>query len=198
MVVIGVVVAMSMAVVTGASGVMGVKTREEVGKIAGSIRAMYGEAAIGGSTCRLVFDLDEGSWWPECGKGRVRITQQEESVRGERVEGDRRDMGGTEEEIAAREQVDSRNAFSTYSSSLAKPRTLPEDTFFEGIWTQHQTEVYTKGKAYLYFFPHGQTERAYIYVGRGDDVFTVIVNPTTGRTQVKGEKVPVPERELRR
>lgn len=197
MVVIGVVVALAMAVVPSISGVMGVKTREEVGKIAGSIRAMYGEAAITGGTCRLVFDLDKGSWWPECGKGRIRIAREEESLRGRRVEEKARDLPGTDDEKAAREQVESKNAFSTYSSATAQARQLPEGTFFDGVWTQHQTEIYTEGKSYLYFFPHGQTERAYIYVGHGEDTYTIIVNPTTGRTKVVGEKVRVPDREMR-
>ncbi len=194
---IGVVVAMGMAVVPSIQGVMGVKTREEVGKIAGSIRAMYGEAALSGSTCRLVFDLDEGAWWPECGEGRVRISQKEESLRGARVEERARDLGGTEEEQAARAQVESKSAFSSHSAPLAPRRSLPSGTDFDGIWTQHQPEAYTSGTAYLYFFPHGQTERAYIWVGSGDDVYTIIVNPMTGRAQVKGERIEVPDREKR-
>lgn len=197
LVVIGLVVAMAVAVVPSIEGVMGVKTREEVGKIAGSIRAMYGEAALSGSTCRLVFDLDEGAWWPECGPGRVRIARKEESRRGARVEEKVRDLAVTDEEKAAREQVDSKKAFGSHESALAPVRRLPEGTVFDGVWTQHQTEAYTSGTAYLYFFPHGQTERAYIWVGHGDDVYTVVVDPMTGRTKVAGEKLRVPDREMR-
>lgn len=197
MVVVGIVVAIGFAVVPAIGGVLGVRTREEVGKIAGTIRAMYGEAAIGGSTCRLVFDLDEGSWWPECGPGRVRVAAKEESLRGARVEERERDYPGTDEEKAAREQVQAKNSFSSYSSTIAKTRRLPDGTSFDGVWTQHQSEVYAKGKAYLYFFPHGQTERAYIYVGSGNDVYTIIVNPMTGRAKIEAAQVPVPDRELR-
>jgi len=197
LVVIGLVVALAMAVVPSIEGVMGVKTREEVGKIAGSIRAMYGEAALNGSTCRLVFDLDEGSWWPECGKGQVRVSKKEESLRGARVEEKAKDLSVSEEEKAARAQVDERKAFGSHESALAPVRRLPDGTSFDGVWTQHQTETYTAGKAYLYFFPHGQTERAYIWVAHGDDVFTVVVDPMTGRTKVAGEKLRVPDREMR-
>lgn len=197
LVVIGLVVALAMAVVPSIEGVMGVKTREEVGKIAGSIRAMYGEAALSGSTCRLVFDLDESSWWPECGQGRVRVARKEESRRGARVEEEARDLAVSEEEKAARQQVEARKAFSSHQSTLAPVRRLPEGTFFDGVWTQHQTEPYTEGKAFLYFFPHGQTERAYIWVGHGDDVYTVVVDPMTGRSKVSPEKLRVPDREMR-
>lgn len=197
LVVIGVVVAMAMAVVPSIEGVMGVKTREEVGKIAGSIRAMYGEAALSGSTCRIVFDLDEGAWWPECGQGRVRVSRKEESRRGARVEEKARDLAVTDEEKAAREQVESKKAFSSREAALVPVRRLPEGTTFDGVWTQHQTETYTKGTAYLYFFPHGQSERAYIWVAHGDDVYTVVVDPMTGRTKVAGEKLRVPDRVMR-
>ncbi|AKU91325.1 pilus assembly FimT family protein [Vulgatibacter incomptus] len=199
LVVIGVVVALGMAVIPSIEAVMGVKTREEVGKLAGSIRAMYGEAALSGRTCRLVFDLDETLWWPECGAGRVRVSQREESSRGARVEEKAKDKWTTEEEKEAMAEVEAKRAFAPYESgSLAPNRRLPEGTTFESVWTQHQTEPYTKGKAYLYFFPQGQTERAYLHVGDGRDTYTIIVNPMTGRTKVVGEKVPVPDREMRK
>lgn len=195
--VIGLLVLIAAVAVPSLEAVFGVKTREEVTRVAGSIRAMYGESVLSGRTCRLVFDLEEGSYWPECAEGKVLVGRTEESLRGKRVEEKARDFGGTEEEKEARSQVDARNAFASYAANLAPRRKLREGVSFESVWTQHQSEPYTAGKAYLYFFPGGSSERAYLHVGDGSDTWTIIVNPSTGRTRVEPEKIDVPDRELR-
>lgn len=195
--VIGILVLIAAIAVPSLEAVFGVKTREEVTRIAGSIRAMYGESVLSGRTCRLVFDLEEGAYWPECAEGKVRVAAMEDSLRGKRVEEKARDFGGTEEEKEARSQVEARNAFAAYSAGLAPRRTLREGVSLESVWTQHQSEPYTAGQAYLYFFPGGRSERAYLHVGDGSDTWTIIVDPATGRARVLPEKVPVPSKELR-
>lgn len=195
--VIGILVLVAAIAVPSLEAVFGVKTREEVTRIAGSIRAMYGESVLSGHTCRLVFDLEEGAYWPECAEGKVRVAAMEDSLRGKRVEEKARDFGGTEEEKEARSQVEARNAFAAYGAGLAPKRTLREGVSLESVWTQHQSEPYTAGQAYLYFFPGGRSERAYLHVGDGSDTWTIIVDPATGRARVLPEKVPVPSKELR-
>jgi general secretion pathway protein H len=193
------VVAIAFVVIPAAQSALGVRTREATSKVAGSIRAMYGEAVLQGATCRLVFDLDEGAYWPECAQGRVRVASKEESVRGARVEPRSRDFPGTEEEAQAREEIAAKTSFSAHEGQLAKRQSLPEGVHFGSVWTQHQAEPYTSGTSYLYFFPHGQTQKAFIHVERNeDDIFTVVVDPVTGRTRVLPQKVDVPAKELRR
>lgn len=198
LIVSGLVIAIAFVVVPAAQSALGVRTREATAKVAGTIRAMYGEAVMKGSTCRLVFDLEDGAYWPECAQGRVRIAAREEGIRGGRVEERKRDLPGTQEEKEAREEIEAKTAFSPHEGAV-KRQMLPEGVHFESVWAQHQTEPYTHGTAYLYFFPQGLTQKAYIHVGRDDDdVFTLIVDPVTGRTRVHGERIKVPEKELRR
>lgn len=197
-IVIGLVVMAALIVVPAIEGAIGVKTREEAGKVAGAIRAMYGEAALSSRTCRLVFDLDEGAWWPECADGKVRVSRMEEAARGARVEEQVNLVFGTEEQEAARKELAARKAFSSFESGLAPKVDLPDGLSFEGVWTQHQPETYTKGKAYLYFFPQGQTEAAYVYLGDGSDTYTIRVDPMSGRTKVDAEKLAVPDRLVQR
>ena len=97
------------------------------------------------------------------------------------------------------EELENKSAFSAVESRMVKRRELPDDVYLDAVWAKHQPEVYTGGTAFLYFFPHGETETAYIYLARNeDDVFTVIVDPITGRTQVLGERIEVPREELAR
>src|SRR5690606_4942757 len=72
-IVIGIFALLAAVVVPSIEAAFGVKTREEAGKVAGSIRAMYGESVLSGRTCRLVFDLESRAYWPECAQGRVAV-----------------------------------------------------------------------------------------------------------------------------
>ena len=58
--------------------------------------------------------------------------------------------------------------------------------------TRQQREPTEKGLAYLYFFPQGFTERAQVYVRQGDNVWTLRVQPLTGKVDVVGEALEVP------
>ena len=64
---------------------------------------------------------------------------------------------------------------------------------FSGIWVQHQPERYTKGQAFLYFWPSGLTEAASIQLQQGDDVLTLLVSPLTGRVRIVNGAVDAPE-----
>lgn len=191
-VVIGIFAMLAMIVVPSVQAAMGVKVREEAGKLGGAIRAMYGESALSGKTCRLVVDLDESSWWPECAQGKAKIQKMEASSRGARLDEEVQDaLFGEEDE--ERRRVEERNAFSEFTHGLAPKHKLPEGITLQSVWTQHQEEPYVSGQAYLYFFPQGQTEKAYLYLTDGDDTYTVIVSPVSGRTKVFAEKVELPE-----
>jgi len=199
LIVSGLVIAIALVVIPSAQSVLGVRLREEASRLAGAIRAMYAEAALAGKTCRLVFDLDEGAYWPECAEGRVAIEQKEESLRGARIERERRSFARNELQEAAMQEIESRRSFNTHEGRMVARRDLPDDVYFDAVWTRHQPEPYGSGTAYLYFFPHGETERAYLYLARDeDDVYTVVVDPVTGRARVYGERIEIPREELRR
>jgi len=60
------------------------------------------------------------------------------------------------------------------------------------LYTPRQTEPYTSGRAYLYFFPDGHTERALIRLRDGDDWYSLVVSPLTGRVEVATGKLDLP------
>ena len=56
----------------------------------------------------------------------------------------------------------------------------------KGFESSHDVEAQTSGRAYLYFWPGGWTERAAIRIGREDsealdDGLTLFVSPLTGK-----------------
>jgi len=57
---------------------------------------------------------------------------------------------------------------------------------------QHQPERYTTGKSFLYFWSSGLTEEASVHLAQGDDVYSLIVSPLTGRVRIVGDRVDAP------
>lgn len=63
------------------------------------------------------------------------------------------------------------------------------------VETEHDEEPLTEGRAYVYFWPGGITERAAIRLKRSDnseDGLTVLLSPLTGRASIQRGKVGFP------
>ena len=82
------------------------------------------------------------------------------------------------------------------------PRALERDIKFREVQTAHDDEPRTKGRAYLYFWPGGQTERASIHARKKSDsdgdTMTLLVAPLTGKVTVKNGPVAMPARSTTR
>src|SRR5207302_10973934 len=82
---------------------------------------------------------------------------------------------------------------SAFAPSTDVPKTeLGGSVKFADVWVQHQQERYTTGKAFVYFWSSGLTEEASIHLAQGDDVFSLIVSPLTGRVKVLGDRADAP------
>jgi general secretion pathway protein H len=72
----------------------------------------------------------------------------------------------------------------------AKQKYLGRAVSFRSVQTGHDDEPRTKGRAYLYFWPGGYTERASIQLQIGEDtVLTLLIAPLTGKVTVKAGAV---------
>jgi general secretion pathway protein H len=176
------------------SNVTRAQLRQKSGQLAGGVRSLYGATALAGHSCRLVFDIDHQSYWSECAEGAVRLDRSGEQSTG----GSRRDS--REEELLANIRLGSANEEEQVKLALAQksafkasgdvPTTqLGGSVRFLDVWVQHQSERYTSGKAFLYFWPSGLTEVAAIHLGQGDDVNTVLVSPLSGRVRIVSGRV---------
>ena len=75
-------------------------------------------------------------------------------------------------------------------------RALDDGIRFVGVQTEHDEEFRSEGRAYLYFWPGGSTERAVIQLApKGEDAagLTVHVSSLTGRARIERELNPLPE-----
>jgi general secretion pathway protein H len=213
---LGIIVVLFAAVVFGVGALTGAKAKEAATELAGTIRALYDDAALSGRTCRLVFELpqerdQEGAvtWRAECAKSGVTAgARRDDELRAANGAGRRRneldedderlrpltdDRQPTVQELQAREQkrVEEAAKFSSFSSDEVVERQLPSNVTVE-VWTQKQRQPVKHGTAYLYFFPQGYTERAQVWVRQGSNTWTVTVSPLTGKTIIHNGELEVP------
>lgn len=87
--------------------------------------------------------------------------------------------------------------FKPLPGKQGKSRHLEGDSSqFLRVFTPHDLDPREEGRAYLYFFPNGTAEHAFIQLSDGDErIYTVEVHPLTGKSYFFNEEVE-PEDEL--
>lgn len=178
----------------------GARMRSAAGQLAGSLRALYDESALTGKTCRMAFDLDARTYWPECAPNGVGISSaKEESRDGKRYidEGKQKEeqerMEDLQRDNPVEAQIEAKTPFARYEDETEHRVQLPDGVSFGWVWTPHQTQKYTAGDAYLYFFPQGNAERGMITLTHSDDAVTVSVSPLTGKVKLTQGELEVPK-----
>ncbi len=193
------VLALSVAI-PGLESVTGARLRSSAGEMAGEMRALFDESALSGRTCRMAFDLDKRTYWPECAKSAARISsQKEESRDGQRyvdtqaIEREQDRMAELQRDNPFEAQIEAQTPFARFTDVDVPRRTLPDGVDFDWVWTQHQTQKYTAGDAYLYYFPQGNAERGLVVLKHGDDAVALSVSPLTGRVVLSSGEPEVPK-----
>jgi general secretion pathway protein H len=87
-----------------------------------------------------------------------------------------------------------RARFAAFKETALKPVTLKKRVVFRSVFTPRSTEPVTSGRAYVYFFPLGQTEAAIVSLSDpdGDTIYSLVAHPITGRVRVYNEEVKPP------
>lgn len=185
-------------VVIGSGQMSSSRLRHSSTMIAGAVRVAFARSTASAKTVRLVMDFGQNEIWLEQG-------DQPHLIQSKDVSGTGGAEAATEAERAAREE----------SSRILKGPTAPRTSFteidamglvasepgkghkplernikFRQVQTSHDDEPRKEGRAYLYFWPGGQTERAAIQlqVGQGEEaahIVTLVVAPLTGKVTIK-------------
>lgn len=200
------------AVVIGSGQLGSSRARHSATMITGAIRVAYTRATATSRTVRLVMDFDEKAIWLEEG-------DQPHLVQEKDVSGSGGAAAGTEAEKAAQEEsgrilkgptapktsfreIDAMGVAASEPGKGHKP--LDSGVLFREVQTAHDDTARKTGRAYLYFWPGGQTERASIQLktSAAEDApaqMSLIVAPLTGRVAIKDGAVdmakPVDDKE---
>jgi general secretion pathway protein H len=177
--------------------------RSQAFQMAAAIRYCYDRAVTTNGYYRLVLDFDSNTYWAERSNERVLLGREKEKSpgKGQALDVDalekERDGKVAEEEAEMRSRGQGlgialeppprakRAKFATFSDAAIKQVKLKQARLMDA-YTPRQQEPYKKGKAYLYFFPDGHTERALIHMADQDaeQYFTLRVSPLTGQVTV--------------
>ncbi len=160
----------------------GANAREAAGRISGAMRYMFDTAALRHTTCRLALDLDNRAWWPECAPSAAAIGRAEDESEADL---ERRFPGERAEELR---KLLAKTQFGSFSDRLVDKRTLPGNAKFGQVHVEGRRDA-ASGVVYVHFCPGGQAQRAYVPLVDGNNVYTVVVEPFTGRARVAIGKV---------
>ena len=200
--VVGLMAILSAVIVSGTGALSGTRMRTAGALIMSSIRAAMTRANSIGRPVRLVFDIDAGRLMLEETHGRMlRVTNHEEGAKAGAEAATEAEQQAAE---YARDIVQGPRAPAATFSPVASfadgedpalGRELGKDIRFVQVQTEHDADARVEGRAYLYFWPGGGTERAAIQITRpGDHVgLTVLISALTGRAKLERGRVELEE-----
>jgi general secretion pathway protein H len=202
MVVLTIVAIVSGVAVAGSMQLPSARLRRSATMIASAIKVAYTRATATSHDLRLVMDLGQQKIWLEqsdvpmlvksadatATAGADAITQAERAAL---EEGDKIIKGPPIPKPRFR-PIEVYGFGDVESGKGGKP--LQRGIAFRSVQTTHDDTPRTSGRAYLYFWPGGRTERASIEIRIGDSeessrTLTVLVSPLTGKVTVKGGAV---------
>jgi general secretion pathway protein H len=186
------------AVMVGSGQLGSSRLRHSSTMITGAIRVAYSRATSTSKTVRLVMDFTENAIWLEEGDqphlvqskdttgtgGAAAATMAEKAA----LEESSRILKGPQAPRTSFTEIDAMGLVASEPGKGHKP--LERGIRFRQVQTAHDDEPRRQGRAYLYFWPGGQTERAAIQLkaGGGDDesgVVTLLLAPLTGKVTIK-------------
>lgn len=205
LVVVAVVAMLFGVAVVGSGALTSSRMRADAAMLTGAVKAATARANSTGRPSRLVFDLDEHRVILEQGAGpMLRVKDDDESTGAGAAAVTETEKLAAE---AARAMMEGPRApkaqFVAVTDSGIQTegsdagRALSSGVRFRSIQTDHDGEPRTKGRAYLYFWPGGGTERAILQLERdgSETGITVVVSPLTGRSRVETGWVDLTEPE---
>jgi general secretion pathway protein H len=179
LVVMGVIALLAGLAAPALGTLTGANAREAAGRLAGAMRYMFDTAALRRETCRIALDGASRSWWAECAPGAATI-ERDARARDDAEELARRFPDEKDDQTR---RLLAKTTFGAFSDRLVPKSELPGSATFGKV----SVEGFSSGEdriAYVYFFPSGRAQRAYVPVVDGSNLFTVVVEPFTGRARV--------------
>lgn len=186
-------------VLLGSGQLASAKLKKTATGLSGAIRVAYTRASATSKSVRLVFDFNQQAFWMEEAEQPMLVSPKDAAGNGgaeavtaleqqSLAESDRLVKGPTAPRAHFR-QVDM-GLLATDSDTKGNIRNLPAGIEFRSIQTTHDDGPRGTDRAYLYFWPGGQTERASIQIRKGDstedaDTMTLMIAPLTGSVSVK-------------
>jgi general secretion pathway protein H len=197
LIVVALIAILSGSVLFGSGMLRSSRLRGASTLIASAVRLGLARANTSGHAARLVLDLDNDKVVLEEAMGSVMLREKKAPAAGAEA--------ATEAEQQAKADSDRildgprapRATFRAVKvfSDTPEGRELGSGVDLVEVQTEHDEHPIVNGRAYIYFWPGGLTERAHVQLKRagGEEALTVIVSPLTGRTKIEKGLLDLPE-----
>jgi general secretion pathway protein H len=202
LIVIALIAVMSGAIFFGSGAFSGSRLRAAAGLILNGVRIGTTRANSTGKPVRLVLDLDQHRIILEESSSSVMLREREKSASAgaeAATEAEQKAVAEAERILegprAPRARFSPVKQFGFDTDDPSQGRELGRGIQYRQVQTEHDEQPRSEGRAYLYFFPGGGTERAAIQIRRDeeDEGLTVVVSALTGRARVERGRVELPE-----
>ena len=203
MLVVALIAGMTAMVISGSGILTSTRLRAGATLIMSSVRSALTRANSMGRPVRLVFDFESGRILMEESRDlMLRVRSGDEGAKAGAQAATEVEKKAAE---YAREIIEGPRApaasfapvpgFAVDGEDPALGRELGPGIRYVQVQTEHDMEPRTEGRAYLYFWPGGGTERAAIQLTRaGDsDGLTVLVSALTGRAKLARGRIELEE-----
>ena len=167
--------------------------------IASAIKVAYTRATATSRDLRLVMDLDQKKIWLEESDAPMLAQAKDKSATGGADPMNQLELAAIAEGMRIMKgppiPKPKFHAIAAYgfgdTESGKGGKSLQRGITFRSVQTTHDDAPRTSGRAYVYFWPGGRTERAAIQLRIGESgevgqTLTLLVSPLTGKTTVKG------------
>jgi general secretion pathway protein H len=182
------------SVVISSGAVVNSRMRGAASMIAGAVRIAFTRASATSRPNRLVFDIDNGVVILEETRDVLALKKDDVAGGAAAATEEERDAIETAERIikgpqAPRARFSPVRALGFDDPDTSGGRPIGKGVRFRKVETAHSPDGQTSGRAYLYFWPGGQTERAAIQLARvsstdeDNEGMTILVSALTGRVR---------------
>jgi general secretion pathway protein H len=220
MVVLAISAMMVAGVVKGFRSLRKADLRESATNLSGAMRYLFDRASVTGKIHRIVIDMETRMYWAEVSDDRFYIPREETQEQLREREGKEAEEDEDEakkQERAAKEAESGKGSganssfdlsklevadfrpkrarFASFKDLALKPVKLKKQVKVRSVYTPRVTDPLTAGRAYVYFFPLGQTEPAIITlsdVESDDTIYSLVIHPITGRVRIYNQEVLPP------
>jgi len=198
-VVIAIIAIITGVAIAGSGQLPSARLSRSTTMIASAIKVAYTRATATSRDLRLVMDLDQKKIWLEESDAPMLAQTKDKSATGgadpmtqleaAAIAEGKRIMNGPPIPKPKFHAIEAYGFGDTESGKGGKP--LQRGITFRAVQTTHDDTARTSGRAYLYFWPGGRTERASIQLRVGESeedgqTLTLLVSPLTGKVTVKG------------
>lgn len=151
-----------------------------------TIRYLYNKAATEGLYIRLIFNVDERTYWVEATTDPTKISADMQAT-GE--QGEDQKEGEAAEEGGLPKLKYPKPRFGKVDSFLLKATKLPDRVFIKDVFVEHRPTGVEDGLVAIYFFPNGYVEHAIINLRNEDNdyFYSIETNPISGAVSIRNE-----------